>query len=139
MIFSLNYFRTERISTVLDDIMSERIEIIENTAYGEHSYMHAEDLLSEIIDNPLLQSDIEFLKAIDQNPTELDLVRDIEIGKIEKVQTLDDTVTLWATILWTMEGPNGTYSELSTYAFEMLKDGNTYILCDYYPINYELK
>lgn len=114
--------------------MSERIEIIQDTAYGELSYTDAENLLDQIIDDPLLKSDLEFLKILSDNPTEIDLIKDIEIGKIDKVETVGNKVCFWATILWSMEGPGGDYSELSTYYFEMLKDENAYILCDYYPL-----
>ncbi len=134
MIFSLNYFRKERISTVLDRIMTERIEIIENTAYGELSYEKAKLYLKKIINDPLLQSDLAYLKELEHNPTELDKIKNVEIGEIQRYKVIENTVGIKASVFWTVEGLHGTYSEHSTYYFELVKYKNTYILCDYYPL-----
>ena len=134
MIFSLNYFRKERIYNVLNQVMTERIEIIEKVALGELSYEKAKLFLTKIINDPLLKADLAYLKGLEYNPTEIDIVKDIEIGKIQRYEVIENKVGIQASILWTMEGLHGIYSEHSTYYFELVKDHNSYILCDYYPL-----
>ena len=84
--------------------MTERIEIIEKVALGELSYEKAKLFLTKIINDPLLKADLAYLKGLEYNPTEIDIVKDIEIGKIQRYEVIENKVGIQASILWTMEG-----------------------------------
>lgn len=134
IMFTLDYLQKKNLETVLYDVMSQRIEIIEMAAYGETSYEKAESLLVNITQNPLLLSDLKFLKELNGYPTEIDRVKDFKVSRIKNLCVIENNITFSATVIWTMEGLNGTYFEESSFIFEMKKDKNNYILINYYLI-----
>lgn len=134
MIISIDYFRMRKMKTVLDCLLTQRIEIIESTAYGNLKYEQAVHLLNEISENPLLKTDLGFLKELELCPTEIDMIKDIEIIDIERLRIIDDIISISADIVWTVEGSEGPYIQNTDYYFEIKKNGNQYKLVDYYPI-----
>jgi len=118
---------------IVKDLMKERTSILQQTYYGELNSDIAEDKLSNIETQPLLESDILTLRAFKN--TEIDMIRDMEIISLKRITKLYDYLSFHGTIRWHMSGLNGEYVETVDYCIVLKSFGRIYKISDIYPIN----
>ncbi|QSX04900.1 hypothetical protein JYG23_09365 [Sedimentibacter sp. zth1] len=107
----------------VEELLSKRIEIINNFLYSEKNLLDLRKQLAKIETDDLLKSDLEILTHIFNNPTEYEKVEGVSINKIESIEVTEDKIEIIAEIEWSFfEG------EEISIASNLIKDYN--IVCE---------
>lgn len=130
-----NGYRYKNAEETLSTVMNQRMEIINKASVGELNEEDAYQLLEKILDNPLLQMDADYLKEISEYPTDMDVIRDMNILEINDLRFKKDIMTFDAHVVWIVDGLLDRYVEENIYSFQFKKYKNgSYKLVDYQVI-----
>lgn len=89
----------------IEELLNERISIINAFLYGDKSLEILEKLekeLSKIEDEKLLKTDIDILTHIYNNPTDYERTTKVKINEVKKIEVTKDSVKMLANLQWTI-------------------------------------
>lgn len=130
-----NGYQYKNAEKTLSSIMNQRMDIINQITDGQLNQNEAQQLLEQILDNPLLESDIEFINDVVEFPTDIDIIREMHVLEINDLKIKKVDMTFSAHIVWVVEGLMDIYVEESTYSFHFKKHNKgIYKLIDYQVI-----
>lgn len=121
---------------VAENLLQERTQILQHAYYGRIEMEQAEKYLSRIETYPLLSEDINNLR--ESAPTELDLVKSMEIIESEQESKNFDYISMNMSIRWYMRGLESDYTCDNQYTVVLYFTNNTYKLSEFtaFPQNY---
>lgn len=126
-----NSYKYKSAEETLSCIMTQRMDIINKATLGELKQDEAQKLLSDIVDDPLLDMDIAFIKQTNEYPTAIDIVKEMNVLEINDLKIKKNKMTFNAHIVWIIDGILEKYSQENTYSFSLKKHNGTYKLIDY--------
>ncbi len=130
-----NGYQYKNAEKTLSYIMNQRTDIINQATGGQLNQEEAHQLLKQILDDPLLESDTDFIKDINDFPTDIDIIKEMHILEINDLKIEKNDMTFNAHIVWVVEGLMDIYVEESTYSFHFKKfNKGSYKLIDYQVI-----
>ncbi len=117
---------------LVEELVHRRAEILQAVFFREMEPEKGEQLLYEILTQPLLASDVRNIR--NSTDTDLDSVKDMEILMLEQTSGLYGNKSYRGQILWHMKGANGEYIQTVEYIIVLKKSLGEYKLSEFSPV-----
>lgn len=124
-------FSTNEEQEVVEGLLEQRTQILQQALFNQITIEVAESKLKNIETNPLLGEDIRNLRAF--NNTDLDIIKNMGILKIEEERRLLEYYTFDVNILWEMCGTESNYFIENEYYVVLKKNGGIYKISSFNP------
>ena len=104
-----------READAVETILHSRIEIMNSFMYGEKNLYSLRNALCKIEKDPILQSDMDVLEVIVDNPTDFEMALSVTIEDVTGIKYDGDAVCMEAVLSWVMLGSDGRYKVTGRY------------------------
>ncbi|NLJ57545.1 MAG: hypothetical protein GX339_01740 [Tissierellia bacterium] len=125
LVFSYNsisgYEHREEIN-IIEDLLNQRIQIMNEFLYAYKDMDLLEDKLSKIEKNNLLENDLDILKKVMDNPTDYELALKVKVHKINTLDIKDDEILINADLDWFMRSYDGEFNLIRNYNIECIQE-----------------
>lgn len=111
-------------------LVEKRAETMNAYYSGELEYIHAEEILMDILSGELLEDDLYNLKAWEH--TDIDMVNDAEIIQVILTEEDDNFLSARVSVSWNVSGLEGNEMFDVTYETVCEKNGKTLKLSQFF-------
>ena len=122
----------KEIKDILYYLMEERTKIMQDVIYGKISLEEGQRFLSDIIGDPLLKTDMDYLNQVLEYPTDVEEVLSMKIGTIEYLTKRDSILNFCAEVIWEISDNEEIIESKIFYNFELSMLNKDYKLINYY-------
>lgn len=99
----------------IEYLLNERIKIMNEFLYGYKDMDNLEKKLNKIESGHLLENDLDILYKVIDCPTDYELAMNVEVDKINSIETIDDEILINADLNWLMSGYDGEFNLIRNY------------------------
>jgi len=118
-------------------ILSERTRIMQGVTFGSLSIEEGEHQLSNLLEDPLLETDINYLRQVLEYPTDIEEIIAMKLGPVQNLMLSENDSILHFTseVVWTFKDMDQISEMEICYTFELAETPTgTYKLRNYYLV-----
>lgn len=123
-------FSVQSQESKVKELLAERTTILQDAHYKKAEKTGVIKRLSKIETYPLLSKDIQGLEEI-ADACQMDIVKSMEIKKVENKMKMFNIVSFDVSIDWSMSGLSGDYMTDGEYSVILKTDGEDYKLSEF--------
>lgn len=116
---------------ILQDILEKRAILFNSLANNESEFLEIKSELRSLEIDPLYKYDIEAFALLMDKPSEIDIIKEVDIMEVTDFEKAQDEIIIAAKVKWLMEDIAGHYVESRQYRFHLNLEYNIYKLKDY--------
>lgn len=120
--------------SMVEELLRQRTAILQDAYTRQVGIAEAEEALYEIETQPLLGSDVSYLRKT--NATDFEFIRDLAVTSLEQTKRMYHMIVFQGEIQWFLVGPDGSYSESVPYCIVIKDFGKTYKLSEFNPLSH---
>ncbi len=138
LLFSYNsisaYEHHEEI-TDIENLLNERIVIMNEFLYGYKDMELLKDKLDNIEAENLLENDLDILFKVIDCPTDYELAMNVKVEKINTLERSDEGLIINADLNWQMSGYDGEFNMIKNYDIKCIESDNQMYLASLVILN----
>lgn len=131
LLFSYNsfgYYQYYEEIESLEQLLNQRIVIMNEFLYGIKDMENLEEKLDNIEAENLLKNDLDILRKVMDSPTDYELAMSVEVDEIKSLENADGNMLINADLKWQMSGYDGEFSMVKNYDIRCVEiEGRMYL------------
>jgi hypothetical protein len=118
---SINAYEYHEEIADIENLLNQRIVIMNDFLYGFKDMNLLEDRLNDIETEKLLENDLGILSKVVDNPTDYELAVSVKVHKIHSLERSEDAIYINADLNWQMSGYDGEYNMIRNYNIKCIE------------------
>ncbi|MEL7649289.1 MAG: hypothetical protein AAGU76_14425 [Sedimentibacter sp.] len=125
---SFGYYQYYEEIDSLEQLLNQRIVIMNEFLYGIKDMENLEEKLDNIEAENLLKNDLDILRKVMDSPTDYELALSVEVDEIKSLENADGNMHINADLKWQMSGYDGEFSMVKNYDIRCVEiEGRMYL------------
>ncbi|MDF2676733.1 MAG: hypothetical protein K0Q97_1042 [Bacillota bacterium] len=126
----------------IEYLLNERVAVINEYLFdsdenGEKDIKTLTENLYKIESDDLLQNDLAIMKRIAENPSDYELVSNVQVNKIYSIEKEENEIEINADLDWAMSGYDGEFNVVKNYDIKCAEKNGKIYLTDLDIIEYK--
>ncbi len=127
-LYAIESFSEDNEINKIEQLLNKRIDIINEYLYEEQDFLKLKERLEKIERSTLLNSDLDVLSRVMNNPTDYELAKSVKVENIINIDYKEESIDLDAILNWKSYGYEGEKNTLKKYQIQcILIDNKMYL------------
>lgn len=119
-LYALESFSENNEINNIEKLLNKRIKIINDYLYEEQDFLKLKERLEQIEKSTLLNSDLDVLSRVINNPTDYELAKSVKIENVINIDSKEKSIDLDAILNWKSYGYEGEKNTLKKYQVQCI-------------------